>query len=54
MRICKMLFLLFRGLFVGRNNLFMENLALLQELTVQQRMIKRTKLKSEDVTNKAA
>jgi hypothetical protein len=32
----------------------MENLALLQELTVQQRTVKRPKLKSEDIIKKAA
>ncbi len=52
MSICKMLFLLFRGLFVGRSSLIMENLALLKELTVQQRTIKLPKLKSEDVIKK--
>jgi hypothetical protein len=49
-----MLFLLFRGLFVDRSILIIENLALLQELIVQQRTIKRPKLKSEDVIKKAA
>ncbi|MHC4756732.1 MAG: integrase core domain-containing protein, partial [Planctomycetota bacterium] len=48
MSICKVLFLLFRGLFVSRSNLILENLALRQQLTVQQRTIKRPKLKSKD------
>ncbi len=48
MSICKVLFLLFRGLFVSRSNLILENLALRQQLTVQQRTIKRPKLKNKD------
>ena len=48
MSICKVLFLLFRGLFVSRGNLILENLALRQQLTVQQRTIKRPKLKNKD------
>jgi len=48
MSICKVLFLLFRSLFVSRNNLVLENLALRQQLTVQQRTIKRPKLKRKD------
>ena len=48
MSICKVLFLLFRGLFVSRSNLILENLALRQQLTVQQRTIKRPKLKRKD------
>jgi len=35
MSICKVLFLLFRGLFVSRSNLILGNLALRQQLTVQ-------------------
>jgi len=45
---CKVLFLLFRGLFVSRSNLVLENLALRQQLTVQQRTIKHPKLKRKD------
>ena len=45
MSICKVLFLLFCGLFVSRSNLILENLALRQQLTVQQRTIKHPKLK---------
>ena len=48
MSICKVLFFLFRGLFVSRSNLILENLALRQQLTVQQRTIKRPKLKRND------
>jgi hypothetical protein len=48
MSICNALFLLFRGLFVSRSNLVLENLALRQQLTVQQRTIKRPKLKHKD------
>jgi len=48
MSICKVLFLLFRGLFVNRSNLILENLAFRQQLTVQQRTIKRPKLKNKD------
>jgi hypothetical protein len=36
---------LFRGCFVSRQSLTLENLALRQQLTVQQRTIKRPKLK---------
>jgi len=36
------------GLFVSRSNLIIENLALRQQLTVQQRTIKRPKLKRQD------
>jgi len=48
MSICKVLFVLIRGLFVSRSNLILENLALRQQLTVQQRTIKRPKLKRKD------
>ncbi|MFB0553056.1 MAG: transposase [Phycisphaerae bacterium] len=48
MSICKALFLLFRGFLVSRSNLILENLALRQQLTVQQRTIKRPKLKLKD------
>ncbi len=48
MNICKVLFLLFRGLFVSQSNLILENLALHQQLTIQQRIIKRPKLKNKD------
>jgi len=48
MDICKALFLLFRGLFVSQSNLILENLALHQQLSVQQQTIKRLKLKGED------
>ncbi len=48
MSICKVLFLLLRGLFVSRSNLIIENLALRQQLTIQQRTIKRPKLKRKD------
>ena len=48
MNICKVLFLLFRGLFVSRSDLILENLALRQQLTIQQRTIKRPKLKNKD------
>ncbi len=43
MSICKVLFLLFRGLFVRRSDLILENLALRQQMTIQQRTIKRPK-----------
>jgi len=46
--VCTVLFLLFRGFFVSRSNLILENLALRQQLTVQQRTIKRPKLKRKD------
>jgi len=48
MSICKVLFVLIRGFFVSRSNLILENLALRQQLTAQQRTIKRPKLKSKD------
>jgi len=48
MNICKVLFLLFRGLFVSRSDLILENPALRQQLTIQQRTIKRPKLKNKD------
>jgi len=48
MSIYKVLYLLFRGLFVSRSDLILENLALRQQLTVQQRTIKRPKLKNKD------
>jgi len=48
MSICKVLFVLIRGFFVRRSNLILENLALRQQLTVQQRTIKRPKLKRKD------
>ncbi len=48
MSICKALFFILRGLFVSRSNLIIENLALRQQLTVQQRTIKRPKLKRND------
>lgn len=48
MSICKALFFILRGLFVSRSNLIIENLALRQQLTVQQRTIKRPKLKRKD------
>ncbi|MGB2808160.1 MAG: integrase core domain-containing protein [Sedimentisphaerales bacterium] len=48
MSICKALFFILRGLFVSRSNLIIENLALRQQLTVQQRTIKRPKLKRQD------
>jgi putative transposase len=48
MSVCKVLFLLFRGFFVSRSDLILENLALRQQLTVQQRTIKRPKLKRKD------
>ncbi|MBW2602530.1 MAG: transposase [Deltaproteobacteria bacterium] len=48
MSVCKVLFLLFRGFFVNRSNLILENLALRQQLTVQQQTIKRPKLKRKD------
>ncbi len=48
MSVCKVLFLIFRGFFVRRSNLILENLALRQQLTVQQRTIKRPKLKRKD------
>ena len=48
MSICKALFVLIRGFFVSRSNLIIENLALRQQLTVQQRTIKRPKLKRQD------
>ncbi len=48
MSICKVLFVLIRGFFVSRSNLILENLALRQQLTVQQRTVKRLKLKSKD------
>lgn len=48
MSICKALFFILRGLFVSRNNLIIENLALRQQLAVQQRTIKRPKLKRKD------
>ncbi|MFH1447547.1 MAG: hypothetical protein ABIG39_01680 [Candidatus Micrarchaeota archaeon] len=48
MNICKVLFLLFRGLFVSQSNLILENLTLRQQLTIQQRTIKRPKLKNKD------
>ncbi len=38
MSVCKILFILFRGFFVSRSNLILENLALHQQLTVQQRV----------------
>ena len=46
--IVNIFFLLFRGLFVSRSNLILENLALRQQLTVQQRTIKRPILKNKD------
>jgi hypothetical protein len=48
MSICKVLLLLFRGLFVSRSNFVLENLALRQQLLVQQRTIKRPKLQNRD------
>jgi len=48
MSICKVLFLLLRGLFVSRSDLILENLALRQQLTIQQRTIKRPKLRNKD------
>jgi transposase InsO family protein len=48
MSVCKVLFLLFRGFIVNRSNLILENLALRQQLTVQQRTVKRLKLKRKD------
>jgi hypothetical protein len=48
MSVCKVLFLLFRGFFVSQSNLILENLALRQQLTVQQRTIKRPKLKRKE------
>ncbi len=48
MSIYKVLFVLIRGFFVNRSNLILENLALRQQLTVQQRTIKRPKLKRKD------
>ncbi len=48
MSICKALFLLFRGFLVSRSNLIVENLALRQQLTIQQRTIKQPKLRSKD------
>ena len=36
MGICKVLFLLFRGLFVSRSNLILENLALRRQRTIKQ------------------
>ena len=47
MSICKVLFLLFRGLFISRTSLVLENLALRQQLAVQQRTIKQPKLKNK-------
>jgi len=43
-----MIFLLFRCLLVGRSSLILENLALRHQLAVQERTIKRPKLKSKD------
>jgi transposase InsO family protein len=48
MSIWKTLFFMFRGLFVGRSNLISENLALRQQLIVQQRTVKRPKLTKKD------
>jgi hypothetical protein len=48
MSICKALFFILRGLFVSRSNLIIENLALRQQLTVQQRTIKRPRLNRKD------
>jgi len=48
MNVCKVLFLLFRYFFVSRSNLILENLALRQQLAVQQLTIKRPRLKSMD------
>jgi hypothetical protein len=53
-RVCRVLFLLLRGLFVSRSDLIRENLALRQPLTGQQPTVKRPKLKSENITEKAA
>jgi len=39
MSICKVLFLLFRGLFVSRSDLILENLALRRQLTVRFRIL---------------
>ncbi len=54
MSFCKVLFLFFRGLFASRSKLILENLTLRHRLAVQQRMIERPKLKSEDIITKAA
>lgn len=48
MSICEVLFLLFRGLFVNRSDLILEDLALRQQLVVQQWIVKRPGLKSKD------
>jgi hypothetical protein len=48
MNIYKVLFLLFRGLFVSRSDLILGNPALRRQLTIQQRIIKRPKLKNKD------
>ncbi len=44
----ELIFWIFRLTFTNRNNLVLENLALRQQLVVQQRSIKRTKLRNQD------
>jgi len=44
----KLIFWIFRLTFMNRNNLVFENLALRQQLAVQQRSIKRPKLRYRD------
>ncbi|MCK4292384.1 MAG: helix-turn-helix domain-containing protein [Planctomycetes bacterium] len=48
MSILKALFFIFRGLFVNRRSLILENLALRHQLAVQQRTAKRPKLQNRD------
>ena len=44
----ELIFWIFRLTFKNRNNLVLENLALRQQLAVQQRSIKRIKLRNQD------
>jgi len=48
MSMCRMVFLLFRDLYISRSNLILENLPLRHQLAVQQRRIKRPKFKNKD------
>jgi len=48
MGILKAVFFIFRGLFVNRSSLILENLALRHQLAVQERTIKRPKLRNKD------
>ena len=48
MSIIKAVLILFRNLFMNRNDLLLENLALRQQLAVQQQTIKRPKLRNRD------